>query len=175
MAIIVSDTEDCQITACKTVSDVWIIGPWEIWTVREITKSRSTFYATNISSNIVWLLQLHDAIQMKSNYLRINYNHDNIAIRNHITIYDFVWNFIFDTKFSRFYLAKGEKGLVFRLSFVNLQRVKDGNHMFGYHTSLIDFPNESSPCIKKMRLNLVTKMKFYTSIYIIKWLLMAMM
>ena len=34
--------------------------------VREITKSSSTFSATNISSNIVWLLQLHDTIQMKS-------------------------------------------------------------------------------------------------------------
>ena len=28
------------------------------------------------------------------------------------------------------YLAKGEKRLVFRLSFVNLQRAKDGTHMF---------------------------------------------
>ena len=36
--------------------------------VREITKSRSTFSATNISSNIVWLRQLHDTIQMKSNF-----------------------------------------------------------------------------------------------------------
>ena len=35
--------------------------------VREITKSSSTFSATNISSNMVWLLQLHDTIQMKSN------------------------------------------------------------------------------------------------------------
>ena len=34
--------------------------------VREITKSSSTFSATNISSNIVWLLQLHDTIQMES-------------------------------------------------------------------------------------------------------------
>ena len=35
-------------------------------TVREITKSSSTFSATNINSNIVWLLQLHDTIQMES-------------------------------------------------------------------------------------------------------------
>ena len=35
-------------------------------TVREITKSSSTFSATNISSNIVWLLQLHDTIQMEA-------------------------------------------------------------------------------------------------------------
>ena len=32
------------------------------WAVREITKSSNTFSATNISSNIVWLLQLHDTI-----------------------------------------------------------------------------------------------------------------
>ena len=73
-------------------------------TVREITKSNSTFSATNISSNVVWLLQLHDTIQMES---------------------------FFVTKFSSIYLAKGEKRLVFRLSFVNLQRAKNGTHMFG--------------------------------------------
>ena len=33
-----------------------------VWTVREITKSSSTFSASNISSNIVWLLQLYDTI-----------------------------------------------------------------------------------------------------------------
>ena len=75
--------------------------PW--WAVREITKSSSTFSATNISSNIVWLLQLHDTIQAKSQ---------------------------FGTKFSSIYLAKWEKRLVFRPSFVNLQRAKDGTHMF---------------------------------------------
>ena len=88
-----------------------------------------TISATNISSNIVWFLQLHDTIQMKSNYTWINYNHDNIAIRIHIMIYNFVWNFIFDTKFSSIYLEKGERRLVFRLSFVNLQRAKDGTHV----------------------------------------------
>ena len=72
-------------------------------TVREITKSTSTFSATNISSNIVWLLQLHDTIQTKSH---------------------------FGTEFRSIYLAKWEKRLVFRLSFVNLQRTKDGTHMF---------------------------------------------
>ena len=36
--------------------------------VREITKSSSTFSATNISCNIVWLLQLHDTIQTKSHF-----------------------------------------------------------------------------------------------------------
>ena len=44
------------------------------------------FSATNISSNIVWLFQQHDTIQMKSNYAWINYNHDDIAIRSHIMI-----------------------------------------------------------------------------------------
>ena len=39
-------------------------------------------------------------------------------------------NSIFGTKISSSYLAKGEKGLFFRLSFVNLQRAKDGTHMF---------------------------------------------
>ena len=43
------------------------------------------------------------------------------------------WNQIilnFGTKFSSIYLTKVEKRLVFRLSFVNLQRAKDGIHMF---------------------------------------------
>ena len=43
------------------------------------------------------------------------------------------WNqiiFNFGTKFSSIYLTKVEKRLVFRLSFVNLQRAKDGIHMF---------------------------------------------
>ena len=71
--------------------------------VREITKSSSTFSATNISSNTLWLLQLHDTIQTKSH---------------------------FGTKFSSIYLAKWEKRLVFRLSFVNLQRAKDDTPMF---------------------------------------------
>ena len=38
---------------------------------------------------------------------------------------------IFVTKFSSIYIAKGEKRLVFRLSFVNLQRAKNDTHMFG--------------------------------------------
>ena len=33
-------------------------------------------------------------------------------------------------QFSSIYLSKGEKPLVFRLSFVNLLRAKDGTHMF---------------------------------------------
>ena len=72
-------------------------------TVRAITKSSSTFSATNISSNITSILRLHATIQI---------------------------NLIFATKFSSIYLAKGEKRLVFRPSFVNLQRAKDGTHVF---------------------------------------------
>ena len=85
------------------------------------------------------------------------------------------WNQIFVTKFSSIYLAIGEKRLVFRLSFVNLQRAKNGTHMFGvkyrcvccinlikshawYHASLITFPNECLLCNKKMLLNLVANM-----------------
>ena len=44
-------------------------------------------------------------------------------------MYNFVCNLIFGTKFSSIYLAKGVKRLGFRLSFVNLQRTKDGTHM----------------------------------------------
>ena len=51
-------------------------------------------------------------------------------MRSHIMIYNFVWNLIFRTKFSSIYLTEWEKPLVFRLLFVNLQRAKDGTHMF---------------------------------------------
>ena len=37
---------------------------------------------------------------------------------------------IFGTKFSSIYLAKEKKRRVFLLSFVNLQRAKDGTYMF---------------------------------------------
>ena len=40
----------------------------------------------------IWydFFQLHDTIKMKSNHTEINYNHNNIAIRNHIMIYNSV-------------------------------------------------------------------------------------
>ena len=76
---------------------------------------------------MIRLRQLHDTIQMKSTNTWINYNHDNIAIRNHI-LYDSVQKLI--TKFSSIYLAKGKTRLVFRISFVNRQRAKDGTHVF---------------------------------------------
>ena len=98
-------------------------------------------------------------------------------------IYNFVWNLILGTKFSSIYLTKGEKRLVFLLSFVNLQRAKDGAHMFDakynmcflykshqvarlVSTSLITFSNECLPYNKKMLLRLVAKLKLYTSFYI---------
>ena len=37
---------------------------------------------------------------------------------------------MFATKFSSIYLAKGQKRFVFQLVFVNLQRAKDGTHVF---------------------------------------------
>ena len=122
--------------------------------VREITKSSSTFSATNISSNVVWFLPLHG---------------------------DFVRNFIFGTKFSSIYLAKWENAWFFDYDFLTcsvrkmvLMCLMQNIDMHAwYHASLITFPNECLPCNKKIRLNLVSKMKFYTSIYIIKWLLMA--
>ena len=47
------------------------IGPLP---VREITKSSRTFSATNVSNNIIWFLQLHDTIKMKSSHTGINSN-----------------------------------------------------------------------------------------------------
>ena len=44
-----------------------------------------------------------------------------------------------------------------------------------YHTSLITFANECFQCKKKMLLNFVAIMKFYTSFYIIKWLCVAIL
>ena len=70
-------------------------------------QSGSTFSATNISSNITRLTQLHNTIQMKSKYTWINYNHDNIVVRSHIMIYNSVQNLIFATKFSSIFLAIG--------------------------------------------------------------------
>ena len=71
----------------RSLEGSWVTPPS---TAREITKSSSTFSATNISRNIVWSIQLRDTIQMKSNYTWITHNHDNIAIRNLIMIYNFV-------------------------------------------------------------------------------------
>ena len=79
---------------------------------------------------MMWFFQLHDTIKMKSNHTGINYNHNNIALRNHKMIYDNVWKLIFATKFSSIHLAKGQKRLIFQLSFVNLQRAKNETHMF---------------------------------------------
>ena len=161
--------------------------------VREITKSSSTFSATKISSDIVWFFQLRDTIQMKSNYTRINYNHDNIAIRSHIMIYKIVWNLSFAPNLVAF-ISQKEKTVWFfdyhlftcsvrKMVFICLmQNIYIGSCCINlieshawYHTSFITFPYECLPCNKKMLLNLVAKMKIYTSFYIIKWLLMAIL
>ena len=70
--------------------------------VREITKSSSTFSATNVRSNIVWFLPLHD---------------------------NFVWISFLVPNLVAIISQKEKKCLVFRLSFVNLQRAKDGTHV----------------------------------------------
>ena len=57
---------------------------------------------------MIWLLQVHDTIQMKSNYTWIIYDHGIVAIASHIMIYDNVQNSIFGTNFSSIYLAKGK-------------------------------------------------------------------
>ena len=49
------------------------------------------------------------------------------------------WNQFFVTIFSSIYLAKEEKRLFFRLSFVNLQRAKNGTHMFGVKYTYVSF------------------------------------
>ena len=76
----------------KSIDDFWLPS-----SVREITKSSSTFSATNISSNEVWLLQLYDTIQMESIFC--------YQIQLHLS----------RTR---------------RKTFVNLQRAKNGTHMF---------------------------------------------
>ena len=104
------------------VSTSMLIAKTFFYNSQEITKNSST----DINSSITWLPQLHDTIPMKSNYTWINYNHDNMAIRSLIMIYNSVQKLILATKFTSIYLAKGEKRLVFRPSFVNLQRAKYG-------------------------------------------------
>ena len=112
---------------------------------------------------------------MKSNYTWINYNHDIIAIRSHIVICNFVWNFIFGTKFSSIYPAKKEKNVwcfdchlltrsVRQMVLICLMQNIDmclctnliKSHVW-YHTLLITFPNECLSCSKKILLNLVAK------------------
>ena len=49
-----------------------------------------------------------------------------------------------------------------------MQRAKDGIHMLDAKYKYVFAV--CLPCNKKMLLNLVAQMKFYTSLYIIKWL-----
>ena len=46
-----------------------IMGTSDTLPVREITKSSSTFSATNISSNMIWFFQMHDTIKSYRNQL----------------------------------------------------------------------------------------------------------
>ena len=88
------------------------------------------FSATNISNNVMLLLQLHDTIQMKSksNYTWINYNHENVVIRSHIILCNCVQN-LFLLPNSVAFISQKEKRLVFQLSFINLLCAKDGTHV----------------------------------------------
>ena len=60
------------------------------------------FSATNFSSYIIELLQLHDTIQIKWNYARIHYR------RSPLMIWKDVQNFICATKFSSIFLLPGK-------------------------------------------------------------------
>ena len=94
--------------------------PWASCQIRKIAGCTSAGNAGNVFTSTGF----------KGNRLLPIYNHDNIAIRSHIMIYNFNVKFnSCGTKSISIYLAKGEKRSVFRLSFVNLQRVKDGTHM----------------------------------------------
>ena len=116
-------------------------GTWTLkhWAVREITKSSNTFAATNININIVWFLSLHDNV---------------------------VWNFIFGTKFSSIYLAKGENVWFFDYNWLTcsvrkmvlmcLMQNVDMCLLYKSHQIarlvshlIITFPNEFLPCNKK--------------------------
>ena len=162
-------TSGCVRAGQSRAKITWRLPQWcvnrvicpEILSVRVITKSSSTFSAAIISSNIIQLLQLHDAIKMKSNYTWMDYNHG--------------------TKFSSIYLVKVEKRLVFHLLTCSVRKMVlmclmqnmclccinlIKSHAW-YHTSLTTFPNQYLPCNKKMLLNSLPKMEFYT---FSKWL-----
>ena len=63
------------------------------------------FSATNLSSYIIELLKLHDAILIKWNYTRIHYN---IAIKSHSIILKEYIKFHFGTKFSSIFMLHGK-------------------------------------------------------------------
>ena len=90
------------LTGCKTPKKTTAI-----LAVREITKSSSTFSATNTSSNVVWSIST------------AWYNPNEIK-----------WNLILVPNLVAFISQKEKNVCFFRLSFVNLQRAKDRTHMF---------------------------------------------
>ena len=111
-------------------------------------------------------------MQMESNYTWINYNHDNIATRSHIMIYNFVWNFILVPNLVAF-ISQKEKSVWFFVSHLLTCSVRKIVLICLMQQINVCFPKECLQCNRKMLLNLVAKMKSHTSFYIIKWLLMA--
>ena len=90
----------------------------------------------------------------------------------------------FGTKFSSIYLAKGEKWLGFRLSFVNPQRAKDSTQIFDAKCRYVEllvshlFDYFSKWLFTLQQENYTTfaaKNEFFYFFYIIKWLLMAIL
>ena len=91
----------------------------------EIYRSYKTYTINHITTN--WILivsptQWDD--QVWSLYLSMPLG------ENKVLVSPFSAPLIFATKFSSIYLAKGEKRFFYRISFVNLQRAKDGTHVF---------------------------------------------
>ena len=108
-----------------TVTKSWLLGwPKLCWFQLYCSKtiwSISLIFARHITSYIHIILTIFQEAAQCLTLLKISlkmfcknffpgvYNHNNIAIRSHIMIYDSVYNLIFATKFSSIYLAKRTK------------------------------------------------------------------
>ena len=90
---------------------------------------RTSIFISILPWNYVKFIFAIKLFQIKSNYTWINYSHDNIAIRSHMMIHNFVWNLILVANLIAFTSQKQKNVWVFLLSFDNLQRAKDGTHM----------------------------------------------
>ena len=55
---------------------------------------RTSLFISILPWNYVKFIFAIKLFQIKSNYTWINYSHDNIAIRSHMMIHNFVWNLI---------------------------------------------------------------------------------
>ena len=125
--------------------------------------------------------QLHVTIEIKWNYKWINYNHNNIAIRSHVMIY-VVCKICFLLPNLVAFISQKEKNvwlcdyhlLTYSVRKMVLMRLMQ-NIDYVFVVSISSNQNECVPRNKKMLLNLVAKMKFYTFVYIIKWLRMAIL